>query len=274
MDPVIILALISVGIFAGVVGAIFGLGGGIIFMPFLTIVFGLSANDAVAISLIGIVTSSVGAASAYVKEGRSNIRMGLLLEITTAIGAIVGALLAGLMADWLLLCVFSAVLIYSSVHMMKHKEIVNEPDICDSDDPLVFDYKDDDNIKHNYKVENVKGGMIGCSIAGVLASMTGVGGGAIKVPLMNMYMHMPIKVASATSNYMIGITAFSGAIIYFLKGDVILDYAAGMAIGAFIGALIGVKISGCLKATSIRKYLAVILLIVSMLELLKAGGIM
>jgi uncharacterized membrane protein YfcA len=87
-------------------------------------------------------------------------------------------------------------------------------------------------------------------------------------------MHVPIKVASATSNYMIGITAFSGVIIYLLNGSILLDYAAGMAIGAFIGALIGVRISGRLKATSMRKYLAVVLLIISVLELLKAGGIM
>lgn len=274
MDPVIILALMAVGIFAGIVGALFGLGGGIIFMPFLTIVFGLSASDAVAVSLVGIVTSSVGAASSYVKEGRSNIRLGLLLEITTAIGAIIGALLAGIMADWLLLCVFSAMLIYSALHMLKHKEVVNEPEISDNDDPLVFEYAGDDGEKHRYKVDNIKGGMFGCGAAGVLASMTGVGGGAIKVPLMNLYMHVPIKVASATSNYMIGITAFSGVIIYLLNGSILLDYAAGMAIGAFIGALIGVRISGRLKATSMRKYLAVVLLIISVLELLKAGGIM
>jgi uncharacterized protein len=273
MDPIIVFALVTVGIFAGVIGAMFGMGGGIIFVPFLTIVFGLSASEAVAVSLVGIVASSVGAASSYVKEGRSNIRLGLLLETTTVIGAIIGALLAGIMSNWMLLCVFSVMLIYSALHMLIHKEHVIEP-IDDEKGPLVFQYDDEKGESHKYKVDNVKGGLAGCAGAGVLASMTGVGGGAIKVPIMNIYMHVPIKIASATSNYMIGITSLSGAIIFFLNGDVLLDYAAGISIGAFIGALIGVKISGCIKASSMRSYLAIILLIVAAVELMKAGGLL
>ncbi len=271
MDPVIVFALIAVGIFAGIIGAIFGLGGGIIFVPFLTILFGLEANEAVAVSLIGIVASSAGAASSYVRSGRSNIRLGLLLETTTVIGAIIGAFLAGIMENWMLLCIFSIMLVYSSLHMLMHKEYITEP-VKDECGPLVFQYENDDGEMRQYKVENLKSGMSGCAVAGVLASMTGVGGGAIKVPLMNLRMHVPIKVASATSNYMIGITSLSGAIIFFLNGDVLLDYAAGIAIGAFIGALIGVKISGRMKSDSMRTYLAFVLLVVAAVELIKAGG--
>jgi len=272
MDPLIIVALMAVGIGAGIIGAIFGLGGGIIFMPFLTIAFGLGAIEATAISLIGIVASSVGAASIYVRRGMSNVRLGLLMEITTTIGAVVGAFIAAYLSNWMLLCIFSAVLIYSSLHMMFHGERISEPP--DVEDNMSFTYYDEnEGLDKRYEVENVRGGLALCTVAGAVSSMTGVGGGAIKVPLMNLFMHVPIKVASATSSYMIGITAFSGAIIYFLNGFVLLDYAAGMAIGAYIGSLIGTKISRNLKSASMRKYLAIVLIVIAILELSKAGGL-
>lgn len=273
MDPLIILGLVAVGVFAGIIGAIFGLGGGIIFVPFLTIVFGLSATEAAAISLVGIVASSVGAASLYVERGKTNVRLGLLLEITSALGAIIGALIAGYLADWLLLCVFSAMLLYSAAHMILHKErIVDAPE---GGNGLIFSYFDESERRvRKYQVENLRAGMSLCTVAGAISSMTGVGGGVIKVPVMNMVMHVPVKIASATSSYMIGITAFSGALMFFLNGYIILDYAAGIAIGSFIGSLIGVRISGRIGAGSFRKYLSVLLVIVAVLELLKAGGML
>ncbi len=273
MDPVLILALISVGIFAGTIGAIFGLGGGIIFVPFLTMIFGLAANQAIAVSLIGIVATSVGASSTYIKEGKANVRLGILLELTTSVGAIIGALLAGIMANWILLCIFSLVLIYSAIHMMRHEEHIIE-NTEEFSGPMVFPYVDDYGKIGRYKIDNLRIGLAGCAGAGILASMTGVGGGAIKVPLMNIHMHVPIKTASATSSYMIGITAFSGAIIFLMNGHVILDYAAGIAIGAFLGALIGTQFSKRIKANNLRKYFALILLIIAVLELLKSGGIL
>lgn len=273
MDPLIILGLVAVGVFAGIIGAIFGLGGGIIFVPFLTIVFGLSASEAAAASLIGIVASSVGAASLYVEKGKSNVRLGLLLEITSALGAIIGAMIAGFLADWLLLCVFSAMLLYSAAHMVLHKEkVVDAPEDSRG---LVFSYFDEKEKRvRKYQVENVRQGMSICTVAGAISSMTGVGGGVIKVPVMNIIMHVPVKIATATSSYMIGITAFSGALMFFLSGHVLLDYAAGIAIGSFFGSLIGVKISGKMAAGSFRKYLSIVLIIIAAIELLKAGGMM
>jgi uncharacterized membrane protein YfcA len=273
MDPIIIFALIGVGIFAGIVGAIFGLGGGIIFVPFLTVAFGLPADEAAAVSLVAIVASSVGASSSYVKEGRSNIKLGLLLETTTTVGAMLGAVVAGYLENWILLCVFSFVLIYISLHMMLHKEHIYEPAENDGEN-LTFSYTDDDGCEKYYKTENIKGGLAGCAMAGMLSSMTGVGGGAIKVPMMNIYMHVPIKVASATSNYMIGITAFAGVVVFFLNGTIPMDYAAALAIGAFVGALVGVKLSEYINGKHLRKYLAILLLAVAVIELLKAGGIL
>lgn len=261
------------GLGAGVLGALFGLGGGIIFVPLLMLVFGLAPAEAVAVSLIGIVAGSVGASTVFVDKGLSNVRLGLLLEITTAAGAIIGAIVAVYLDDVILMVVFSVIVIYSGIRMILDPERVVEP-TGGSDDPMTFEYSDEANGEHvKYEVQNIKGGMVMCTAAGMISSMTGVGGGAIKVPLMNIYMHIPIKAASATSSYMIGITAFSGAITYFLGGQVLLEYAAGVAIGAFLGALVGTRLARKINGKHLRKYFSVVLFFMAGLVLLQAGGV-
>jgi len=273
MDPLLIIALVAVGIGASVIGTIFGLGGGIIFIPVLTVLFGLSASAAAAVSLVGIVATSTGAASVYVKNGSTNVRLGLLLEITTSVGAMVGAFLAAYLASWFLLCVFACVLLYSAANMIFRKEKI----IADSGDggSMNFQYTDGkDRAEKRYNVVNIKSGLAICTGAGILSSMTGVGGGAIKVPLMNVHMHVPIKVASATSSYMIGITAFSGAIIYFIHGSLLLDYAGAVAVGALFGSMIGTRIAKMLDAGPMRKYFSILLLAIAVIILLEAGGVL
>lgn len=273
MDPLIMVGLIVMGLGAGVLGALFGLGGGIIFVPLLMLVFGLAPAEAVAVSLIGIVAGSVGASTVFVDKGLSNVRLGLLLEITTAAGAIIGAIVAVYLDDVILMVVFSVIVIYSGIRMILDPERVVEP-TDGSDGPMTFEYSDEANGEHvKYEVQNIKGGMVICTAAGMISSMTGVGGGAIKVPLMNIYMHIPIKAASATSSYMIGITAFSGAITYFLGGQVLLEYAAGVAIGAFLGALVGTRLARKINGKHLRKYFSVVLFFMAGLVLLQAGGV-
>ena len=269
----LMLALILIGIGAGVLGTLFGVGGGIIFIPVLTILFDLSASEAVAVSLVGIIAASTGAASYYVKKDLANVRLGLLLEITTTVGAMIGAMIAMYVSNWILLCIFGCVLIYSAMSMILRPERIVEP--TDDEGVMSFSYTDEkDCSQRRYKVENTKTGLLICTAAGAMSSMTGVGGGTIKVPLMNVHMHVPMKVSSATSSYMIGITAFSGAIIYFLHGDLLLDYAAAIAIGAFIGSLIGTRISKHLNAAPMRRYFSILLLAISVIIFLKAGGVL
>ena len=273
MDPLLMFALILVGICAGTLGTLFGLGGGIIFIPVLTILFGLSANEAVAVSLVGIIAASTGAASYYVRGGLANVRLGLLLEITTSIGAIAGAFLAIYIESWILLVVFGCVLIYSAANMILRKERIIEHSEDSGD--MYFTYKDEKEHKDKgYEIKNVKSGLLICTAAGIMSSMTGVGGGAIKVPLMNVHMHIPMKVASATSSYMIGITAFTGAIIYFIHGDLLLDYASAIAVGAFLGSVVGTRIAKVLDAGPMRRYFSILLLAISVVIFLKAGGIL
>lgn len=274
MELLILFGLIALGLGAGVMGALFGLGGGVVFVPVLMLVFGLAPTESVAVSLIGIIAGSVGASTVFVDKGLSNVRLGLLMEITTAAGAIIGAAVATYLQDWILLLLFCCIVVYSGIRMILNPEKVVEPGE-DSDGRMCFEYVDEskgDRMK--YEVQNVKGGMALCTVAGMISSMTGVGGGAIKVPLMNLYMRVPMKAASATSSYMIGITAFSGAMTYFLAGEVLFDYAAGVAVGAFLGAFAGTYLSRRMSTRHLRKYFSVVLFAMAGLVLLQAGGIL
>jgi len=273
MDPLLIFALVAIGLCAGTIGTIFGIGGGIFFIPVLTILFDLSANEAVAVSLVGIIATSTGAASFYIRNDTANVRLGLLLEITTSIGAMAAAMVAVYVANWILLCVFGAVLIYSASSMILRKERVVEH--TEAGGPMNFAYSDgkDGSVKR-YEVRNVKTGLLASTAAGALSSMTGVGGGTIKVPLMNIHMHIPIKVATATSSYMIGITAFSGAIVYFINGTLLLDYAAAIAVGALLGSFVGTRISKRIDAGPLRRYFSLLLFAISIVIFLEAGGLL
>ena len=276
MDPLIILlGLVILGLCSGLFGALFGLGGGVIFVPIL-LLSGVadSATQAVAMSLTGIIAGSVGASTVLVDKGLSNVRLGLMLEITTCIGAIIGAIVATYLESWILMVLFSVIIIYSGIRMIVNPERTVEPSSRE-DTPLTFRYRDEsvgEDVR--YEVQNVGSGMGLCTIAGALSSMTGVGGGAVKVPLMNIHMHVPMKAASSTSSYMIGITAFSGAITYFFAGEVILAYAACVAIGAFAGSLIGARYARKIPARHLRKYFSIVLFAMAILVLLQAGGIL
>lgn len=274
MEPFLLLTLLLIAVGAGVIGALFGLGGGIVFIPVLTILYGLDATSAAAASLVGIVATSTGSASGYVRKGVSNIRLGMMMEITTCTGAIIGAAVAIYLDNTVLLVIFSCVMLYSGFKMAVSPEKLTVEH--EEGDLMTFEYEDPtaDPPRQKYTVKNVKSGMALCTVAGAVSSMTGVGGGAIKVPLMNIHMHVPVKVASATSSYMIGITAFSGAVIYFIHGDILLDVAAAVAVGAYVGALIGTRIASKVNAKSLKRYMSVVFFAIAAIMFCEAGGIL
>ncbi len=273
MEILILLGLIALGAGAGIMGALFGLGGGVIFVPVLMLAFGMAPVEAAAVSLVGIVAGSVGASSVFVEKGLANVRLGLLLEVTTTIGAIAGAIIAGYLQDWVLSLVFCGVMIYSAFRMILSPERVVEP--TDGKGRMSFRYRDEANGDDiSYEVQNVGTGGLACVFAGMMSSMTGVGGGAIKVPVMNLIMHIPMKAASSTSSYMIGITAFSGAVTYFFSGQLDLAFAGGVAIGAFIGAIAGSYMARKIETKHLRRYFSVVLFFMSALVLLRVGGIL
>ncbi len=273
MEPVLFLSLILVGALAGILGALFGIGGGMIIVPILTIFFGIGAKDAAAISLVGIVATSVGASSVFVHTRLSNVRLGLYLELTAVVGAIMGAIIAGYLEDAVLLVIFSIVLIYSGIRMILNPERIVEPGDATADH--AFSYYDETEKKEiGYEVQNMKSGAAMCTVAGLVSSMTGVGGGSIKVPIMNLHMHVPIRAAAATSNYMIGITAFAGAIIFFVTGALDLQYAGAISVGGFLGSMIGTAVASKTNSRHLRKYFSVLLFFISAVLLLRTGGFM
>ena len=241
------LLIIIIGVAAGIFGAVLGLGGGIIIIPVLTQVFHVDFKMAVATSLVAVIATSTGGAITYLKEQKANIRLGMTLEVTTTIGSLIAVIIIGVISEKLLTVIFIAILLYSGYNMF----ISIRPKVS-------FDNITDEN---NYKIENLPLGMTVSLIAGMLSGLLGIGGGLIKVPAMTLLMKIPIKPATATSNFMIGVTAATSALFYFGKEVIITDITAAMTIGVLIGAFIGVRVSGKLKNnTIIYTFIAVILL--------------
>ncbi|MBQ6547791.1 MAG: sulfite exporter TauE/SafE family protein [Candidatus Methanomethylophilaceae archaeon] len=270
MEPIFLVVMLVIGIATGILGALFGIGGGLFIVPALTLIVGLGPKEAAAISLVSIIATSIGGTVFYLDHGVTNIRLGLLLEISTVIGAITGAVLAGYLEDWLIMTIFIIVVLISATRMLlnRNKKVENDPE-------GEFSFCDNKTGKEmRYSLKNKPLGFVTCSLAGVISSLSGVGGGLIKVPVMNMMMNVPMKAATATSSYMIGITAFSGAIIYFLNGQVDLEVAAFTTIGTFIGAMIGSRFSKKFDGSAMKKYFSFLLFIIAGIMCLKVGGVL
>lgn len=271
MDPIFIVSIILIGVVAGILGAIFGIGGGSIIIPILTFAYNIPMVDAAAISLISIVATSVGSTVYYIEKGVTNIRMGLFLEISTVIGSAIGAYLGLIMENWTIMVIFSIGLLLSALKMIVKPSRSAEKECYEGE----FEYADLKNGKvYRYDMTHKKAGSALCIGAGIISSLTGVGGGVVKVPVMNAIMNVPMKAATATSSYMIGITAFSGAMIYLVNGMVLLDVAAFTVIGTFAGTILGSRLSRRFDASSLKKYFAILMLVIAVLMLLRAGGIL
>ncbi len=225
--------LIATGFFAGIVGSLLGLGGGIILVPALTLIFGLPMTEAVGTSLMGVVAVSTAAAIDFLKSGRADLELGLTLETLTALGALTGGLLAAVIPARSLYILFGVVLFYAAFNMIRPRNRLSEGE--DSIYP-----------------RNKKIGMGLSLAAGNVAGLLGVGGGVMKVPLLNLVMGVPLKIATATSSYMIGITAATAAIIYLVRGDVDLYKAAAIILGIFFGSRLGASFSYRIDAFALR----------------------
>ncbi|MDW5563910.1 MAG: sulfite exporter TauE/SafE family protein [Methanomassiliicoccus sp.] len=273
MDLVMALAVILIAALAGIVGSMFGIGGGVIIIPALTIALGLPIKDAIGASLIGVIASSTGAASRYVGQGIVNIRLGMMLEPATTIGSMVGAALAVYLNQYVLSAIFAAVMFYSAYYMLRRPEVTIHGSEkcydylgCCYDDPLTGE-------KIAYTVRGLPKGLLASFFAGNMSGMLGVGGGIVKVPVMNMWMGVPIRAATATSNFMIGVTALAGAVVLYAHGLISPVLAALVAVGVFAGASVGPRISRRAAGPMLRRYFAVILIAVAVLMLLKATGL-
>lgn len=251
------LEIFIIGIGAGVVGAILGLGGGIIIVPALTLGFGMSIRTAVAASTVSIIATSTGAAVAYLRDRLTNTRVAIWLEMGTATGALSGALIAGIINQRLLFVMFGLLLSYSAYNMFRTRksELPTgvEPDRLSRKLQLTGSYYDKAlGQQVDYQVTRTLHGLIIMYFSGAAAGLLGIGAGIFKVPAMDQVMRMPFKASTATSNFMIGVTAASGAVVYFARGDVKPLVAGPIVLGVLLGAVIGARLMVKMKANRIR----------------------
>lgn len=260
------LATFGVSIVAGVVGALLGLGGGIIVVPTLTLALGIDVRHAIGASLVSIIATSSGAAAAYVRERMTNLRVAMLLELGTSTGAITGAYLAGVLSGRWLQVTFGAVMALTALQMLRpRRSALRVPP-----DPLAdrlrlhggyYDQAEQREIR--YRVTRTPLGLALMLLAGVLSGLLGIGSGILKVPAMDLAMGLPIKASTATSNFMIGVTAAAGASVWFARGDIDPFIAGPVAAGVLLGAVAGARLLGRARSQTIRLAFVVVLLITS-----------
>jgi uncharacterized membrane protein YfcA len=252
--------LIAAGAFlAGLLGALTGLGGGVVIVPLLTLAFGVDFRYAVGASLISVIATSSGAAVAYVREGYTNIRVGMLLEVATTVGAILGAGLAGWIAPSALAVVFGVVLLGSAWLSARP----GPEHVAETADPLAARLRLDGTYpslqgERGYHVQRVPLGFGLMAGAGALSGMLGIGSGALKVLAMDQAMCLPFKVSTTTSNFMIGVTAAASAGIYLARGYVDPGLTMPVVLGVLAGATLGARVLATTRSALLRGLFAVV----------------
>lgn len=274
------LLMLGVGIFAGTMGSILGIGGGMIVTPIVTLAMGLDIKYAIGASIIAVIATSSGSTIAFLKDDVLNLRVAMFLEIATTIGAIIGALLTGAFDPMILYILFGSLLVFSSWNMYRKmrsgQEVLQQvhADKWAEKFNLNSSYYDKNTKQQvDYQVENVPGGFLIMLGAGLASGMLGIGSGAFKVMAMDGAMKMPLKPSSATSNLMMGVTAAASATVYFFNGSIRPDLAVPLALGILGGSTIGTRIMQILPSKIIRLIFIPILLYLGLQMILKGFGV-
>ena len=260
----ILAGLLGLAMAAGFLGALSGLGGGVFIVPGLVIFAGVPMHVAVGASLISVVATSAGASVAFVRDGWTNVRLAILLECATVTGALLGAYLAGMIPGRALETLFALMMLQSAYFSMSG----HGDEILATSDPLCARLRLGGEIPQEhgppipYGVVRLQLGAALMVVAGLISGLLGVGGGALKVTAMDHYMRLPLKVSSATSNFMIGVTAGAGAIVFLARGDIATSVAGPVALGVTAGALVGSRILPYAQVRMLRLlFVAIITLI-------------
>ena len=257
------LVLLVGGAAAGMFGSLLGLGGGILIVPLLTLGFGLPLREAVAVSLVSVIVTSSASAAVYLQRHVANLRLGMVLELFSAAGALVGGLIAFMINEQVLAGMFAALVTWTAVSMARRKDApktaspapvaasseASAPVAAPLDGfPIDSPPRDDGTFTGSlsgpgYRIHSLPLGMAGSVFAGINSALLGVGGGIVKVPVMHLMMGVPLRVSTATSNMMMGITATSSAVIYLLRGSIDPYIAGPIALGVFVGATVGSRVA-------------------------------
>lgn len=275
---IFVVALFATSVAAGAVGAILGLGGGILLIPILTLFYGVDLHYAMGASIVSVIATSSGAAAAYLRTSLSNIRIGLFLTLATVSGALVGAGLAGVVPVRALQLLLGLALGYSAFTTLRqlHVEI---PERLEANrlalrlglEGAYYDVPLDREVK--YRATRVRQGFAAMFGAGLLSGLLGIGSGAFKVLAMDYFMRLPMKVSTATSNFMIGVTSAATAGVYFARGDIHPVFATPVAIGVMVGAVVGTRLMARLRNTTVRKAFLPVLAYLALAMILRGLGL-
>lgn len=250
-------SLFVISILAGVLGSLAGVGGGLIIIPALTIIFGVEIHLAIGASIVSVIATSSGAAVAYIRDGLTNLRIGMVLELATTLGAVVGALVASSVPAAPLETILGAVLVGTAASQLMR---LNDSGTPGSRQPnaladrlrLSGSYIGVGGVRRDYVAQRLPLGLAVMGFAGIVSGLLGIGSGALKVLALDTAMGLPMKVSTATSNFMIGVTAAASAGIYLGRGDVDVRIAAPVAVGILAGALLGARILPHLRDRVVR----------------------
>lgn len=241
-------------VLAGLLGALTGLGGGVVIVPMLTLGFGVDLHYAIGVSLLAIIATSSGAAAAYVREGYTNVRLAMILEVATTFGALCGAYLSGLLPSSFIGGTFGAVLLlsaYLAIRKRHDEDFTGEPDRWSQKLKLAGTYPSDSGAK-SYNVTGVPAGFSIMYVAGLLSALLGIGSGSIKVLAMDQLMKIPFKVSTTTSNFMIGVTAAASTGVYLARGYIDPMLAVPVTLGVLLGSIVGARILMVTKTGTLR----------------------
>jgi uncharacterized membrane protein YfcA len=269
----IALLMLVAGAVAGVFGSLLGLGGGILIVPLLTLGFNLPLREAVGVSIVCVIVNSGASAGIFLERRTANLRLGMLLELFTASGAVIGGLVAFLLNPRLLAGLFAALLAYVAISMLRRRAeaVADAPEIASGSSPdgpaWIARLSGAD-----YRIHSLVPGFIGSVVAGVASALLGIGGGLVKVPVMHLIMGVPLRVATATSNLMIGITASTSAWVYLLHGGINIYATGPVAIGVFVGATAGSRVAPRVNVGALRFLFAAVLLYTAYEMLRRALG--
>jgi uncharacterized membrane protein YfcA len=266
------LLVCGCSLIAGLVGALTGLGGGVVLVPLLSLFFKVDIRYAIGASLVSVIATSSGAAAAYVKEGFSNIRIGMFLEIATTMGALLGASLAARVSTHAIAIVFGVVLLFSAYFSRKPRSLAER---AAPPDPFAIRLRlngtfPDVDGERTYNVQHVPAGWSLMFGAGALSGLLGIGSGAMKVLAMDQAMRIPFKVSTTTSNFMIGVTAAASAGVYLSRGYIDPGLAMPVMLGVLAGSLLGARILVRMHTKWLRLGFSVVIVLLA-IEMLYNG---
>ncbi len=263
----------AMALFAGLFGSLLGLGGGIVVVPALTLGLGVDIRYAIGASIVAVIATSTGSSLQFLREDLVNVRLAVFLEVATTVGALSGAYLAGVVPARLLYILFGAIAAYVAFLMGRGKPVGARrhegAGLLARQLSFSGTYRDDDGHEAAYAVDRTSGGVGLSYLAGAVSGLLGVGGGFLKVPAMHLGMGVPLKVATATSNFMIGVTAAASAGVYFLRGDVAPCVAAPVSIGVALGAMVGSRMLHVVPGRGLKLFFVVVLLWIAGTMILK-----